>query len=144
MSYSKILVPVAPGRGGEARRAVDVARSLLGADGSITVVTVLEDLPTYLSVEAVAMDPALREAQEESAREVVDELTAPDVRVVVRRGSATRTILHEAEEGGHDCIVVASSQPGWAHLVLGSTAAGLVRHARCSVHVLREPRDAPR
>ena len=138
MSYSRILVPVAPGHGPEAQRAVDVARSLLTPDGRITVITVLEDLPHYMTVEAVAMDPALHEAQRAMGEAIVEELTAPDVEVLVKRGYPTRAILHEAEEGGVDCIVIASAQPGWQKFFLGSTASSVVRHAHCSVLVLRD------
>ncbi|WP_170501927.1 universal stress protein, partial [Ruegeria atlantica] len=38
---------------------------------------------------------------------------------------------------GIDCIVLASHKPGMKDFFLGSTAALVVRHARCSVHVLR-------
>lgn len=138
MSYSKILVPVAPGHGAEAQRAVDVARSLATADGRITVITVMEELPHYMTVEAIAMDPALREAQRAIGEAVVKEFTAPDVEVLVRHGYPTRAILDEAKDGSYDCIVIASAQPGWQRLFLGSTASSVVRHAHCSVHVLRD------
>jgi universal stress protein F len=141
MSYSKILVPVAPGHGGEAGRAVDVARSLVDEGGSITVVTVIEDLPRYLTAETMAWDPSILESQQAVGQAVVAEFTAPDVEVVVRHGYPTRTILDEAKEGGYDCVVIASAQPGWAHFFLGSTASSVVRHAHCSVHVVRAAAD---
>lgn len=137
MSYSKILVPVAPGHGDEARRAVEVARTLVGEGGAITVVTVIEDLPRYLTAETMALDPGILESQQAAGDAVVTEFTAPDVEVAVRHGYPTRAILDEAKEGGYDCIVVASAQPGWAHFFLGSTASSVVRHAHCSVHVVR-------
>lgn len=137
MSYSKVLVAVAPGHGDEARRAVEVARSLVAADGRVCVVTVMETLPQYLTVEAIAMDPAVQETQRAIADAVVQEFTAPDMDVVVRHGYPTRMILDEAEEGGYDCIVIASAQPGWGHFFMGSTASSVVRHAHCSVHVVR-------
>ena len=36
-----------------------------------------------------------------------------------------------------DCVVIASHRPGLQDYLLGSTAARVVRHAACSVHVLR-------
>ncbi|HSP60865.1 MAG TPA: universal stress protein [Ornithinimicrobium sp.] len=143
MSYSTILVPVAPGHGDEAGRAMEVARSLLSPDGSITVVSVLEELPRYLTAEVYALEPVVEESQEAIAEDLVAEFSAPDVQVVTRRGHATRTILAMAKEGGHDCIVIASAQPGWEHFLLGSTAAGVVRHAHCSVHVVRTQDTTP-
>ncbi|GGK78602.1 universal stress protein [Ornithinimicrobium pekingense] len=139
MSYSTVLVPVAPGHGDEARRAVEVARTLVDEGGSITVVTVIEDLPRYLTVETFAVDPQIMESQRAVGEAVVAEFTAPDVEVVVRHGYPTRAILDEIEDGGYDCVVIASAQPGWAHFFLGSTASSVVRHAHCSVHVVRTP-----
>jgi universal stress protein F len=139
MSYSKILVPVAPGHGEEAGRTVEVARSLLARGGSITVITVMEELPRYLTIEAFSMDPDLQESQRAIGQAVVEEFTAPDVEVLVRHGYPTRMILDEADEGGYDCIVIGSAQPGWQHFFMGSTASAVVRHAHCSVHVVRTP-----
>ena len=36
-----------------------------------------------------------------------------------------------------DCIVIGSHKPGLIDYLLGSTAARVVRHAPCAVHVLR-------
>lgn len=137
MSYSKILVPIAPGYGDEAGRAMEVARSLLSPDGSLTVISVLEELPRYLTAEVYSLQPPIEESQRAVAEQTVDEFGAPDVEVVIRIGHAARTILDMTKEGAHDCIVIASSQPGWQHFLLGSTASAVVRHAHCSVHVLR-------
>ena len=138
MSYTKVLVPVAPGYGEEARRALDVARSLLDPGGRITVISVVEELPRYLSSEVGTIIPVSEETQQALREAVVRDFTAPDVDVVTTSGHPTRKILDLARDGGHDCIVIASAQPGWEHFFLGSTASGVVRHARCSVHVVRE------
>lgn len=145
MSYSKILVPIAPGHGDEAGRAMKVARSLMGPDASITVIAVIEELPLYLGADVYALEPSVDERQRAAAEEVVTEFGGADVDVIIKHGHPTRTILNVAEESAHDCVVIASSQPGWHHLLLGSTASGVVRHAHCSVHVLRSPAgaDAP-
>lgn len=138
MSYSKILVPVVPGHGDETARAMEVARSLLSPEGSITVVTVLEDLPRYLSGDVYTFEPVVEEGQRAAVDQVVQEFSGSDVEVVVRHGQPAHAIVDLAQEHGHDCIVIASRQPDWHHLVLGSTAAGVVRHAHCSVHVVRD------
>lgn len=137
MSYSTILVPVAPGDGGEAERAMEVARSLLSEGGKITVVSVLEDLPRYLTAEIYALTPQIRHNHDIMAESIRAKYTAPDVEVEIRSGHPTRAILDVANQGGHECIVIASAQPGWSHFLLGSTASGVVRHARCCVHVVR-------
>ena len=138
MSYDKILVPVAPGHGDETIKALEVARSLLSPDGRVSAVTVLEDLPRYMASEAYVVEPVFEESQQAAVDQVVQELSDLGVDVVVKHGYPARAIVDLAKDEGHDCIVVASSQPDWRHLLLGSTAAGVVRHAHCSVHVLRE------
>lgn len=138
MAYSTILVPIAPGYGEEAHRALEVARSLLTPDGRITVVSVIEELPAYLTMEIYStMDPQVRENQMTVGEGIVEAFTAEDTEVVTRSGHPTRVILDLAKTEGHDCIVIPSAQPGWEHYLLGSTASGVVRHARCSVHVVR-------
>lgn len=142
MSYSKILVPVAPGHGDEAARAMQVARSLLSPGGGITVVTVLEDFPGYIAADVYALQPAIEESQQEAVQAIVDEFGGSDVEVVTLNGHPARSIVELATTEGYDCIVIPSAQPGWEHFLLGSTASGVVRHARCSVHVVRTPEEA--
>lgn len=141
MTYSKILVPIAPSHGEEAQRALAVAHSLVAAEGGITVITVMEDLPRYLTAETYAMGAGLLESQEAAGQAVVDEFSTSDVEVLVRHGHPARTIVDEAKQSAYDCIVIASGQPGWQHYLLGSTASGVVRHAHCSVHVVRHQDD---
>lgn len=148
MSYPTILVPIAPGFGDESDRALEVARSLLSEGGKITVVSVLEELPKYLTAEIYALTPQIRHNHDTLAQTIREKFTAPDVEVEIRSGHPTRAILDLAKNGAHECIVIASAQPGWSHFFLGSTASGVVRHAHCSVHVLRhesvagQPEDA--
>ncbi|RIK16919.1 MAG: universal stress protein [Acidobacteria bacterium] len=142
MTYSRILVPVAPAHGDEAGRAVEVARSLAAPDAQITVITVVEDLPPYLRTEAYVLNEEAQESRQSIGQAVVDEFTAPDTRVLVRHGHPTRMILDEAGSGSYDCIVIPSAQPGWGHFFLGSTASSVVRHAHCSVHVVRHQDSA--
>ena len=144
MSYTKILVPVAPGHGPEAGRSIEVARSLLSPEGTITVLAVLEDLPLYLAPDVDTLAPPVDERQRAVAKGIVDEFSAPDVEVITRNGHATRTIVKLAKRRGYDCIVIASAQPGLEHFLLGSTASGVVRQARCSVHVVRTADTASR
>jgi nucleotide-binding universal stress UspA family protein len=57
--------------------------------------------------------------------------------VEVRSGHSYKTILEVAEEKQVDLIIIASHRPGLQDYFLGSTAAKVVRHARCSVLVMR-------
>src|SRR5699024_11850053 len=75
MSYDKILVPVAPGHGEETTRALEVARALLSPDGTVSAVTVLEDLPRYMASEAYVVEPVFEESQQAAVDQVVQELS---------------------------------------------------------------------
>jgi len=44
---------------------------------------------------------------------------------------------YNATEAGTGCIVIGSHKPGLRDYLLGSTAAKVVRHAACAVHVKR-------
>jgi nucleotide-binding universal stress UspA family protein len=56
----------------------------------------------------------------------------------VRTGSPHQEILREAEEQGVDLIVVAThGHSGVEHILFGSTADRIVRHAKCPVLTIR-------
>lgn len=57
----------------------------------------------------------------------------------VREGSPATVILDVARELPADLIVIASHNPGIADYFIGSVAARVVRHAHCSVLVVRSP-----
>lgn len=56
---------------------------------------------------------------------------------VVRYGAVYPEVLAEAEDWVADLIVVGSHRPGLTTYLLGSSAAAIVRHAKCSVLVVR-------
>ena len=79
---------------------------------------------------------------EAAKADVVESLTSftkdvPNATAVVVDGHSSRTILNHADMNEVDLIIVASHQPGMQDYLLGSTAAKVVRHAKCAVHVLR-------
>jgi nucleotide-binding universal stress UspA family protein len=71
------------------------------------------------------------------ALEHLKEIVGPDTTPVIVLGHAARSIVEYAENNNVDCIVIASHQPGFSDIFLGSTAAHVVRHAKCAVHVVR-------
>ncbi|QHQ35465.1 universal stress protein [Algicella marina] len=134
--YKHILVPIAPGNGRDSDTALKVAERLLAEGGSITALHVIEELPPYvqdhfppgqLAATSLRMEEKLEEAV--AGRE--------DTQVAVVTGHAALTILDFAKNKGCDCIVIASHAPAMQDFLLGSTAARVVRHAECSVHVVR-------
>lgn len=134
--YANILVPVAPDHGAVIASAMQAARALLSSGGKITVLTVIEAIPSYVA-QYLPQDQQDRNRAEMEAALAAEFTGQPDVTVQVKVGHAAQTILDEAEDSKHDCVVIASHRPGLQDYFLGSTAARVVRHAQCGVHVLR-------
>lgn len=134
--YKNILVPIAADHNPDTGRALAAARLLADDGAKITALTVVEEIPPYVASQ-------LPEGQLDHTREEVliglkGELGgATDVHPVVVTGHAARSILEYANEHGADCIVVASHRPSFQDFFLGSTAARVVQHAQCAVHVIR-------
>ncbi len=57
--------------------------------------------------------------------------------IAVRFGGVYQEILAHASKIGADLIIVASHKPNLGDFLLGTTAARVVRHAACSVFVIR-------
>lgn len=55
----------------------------------------------------------------------------------IRDGSAHREILEEARRIGADAIVMMATKPGFGSYFISSTAERVIRHANCSVFVIR-------
>lgn len=134
--YKHILVPVSFDDDRNSAEAMSVAKKLLDEGGKITFFHVMEQIPGY----AINYFPegyrdeskaAIAESLGDMARDV-DGATG-----VVVEGHSGRTILDWAEDHKADCIVIASHRPGMQDYLLGSTAAQVVRHAQCAVHVVR-------
>ena len=134
--YSHVLVPVSFDTERDSAGALAIARLLAGDSGHISLLHVIEQVPAYAT-------SYLPEGYQNEARKTIQarltELadTLPDASAHVVEGHSGRTILDWAESHKPDCIVIASHRPGMQDLLLGSTAAKVVRHATCAVHVIR-------
>ncbi len=134
--YKNILVPIAADHDPNTGEVLNVARALAADGARITALTVVEQMPGY--VQSQMPEGQMHKMQEEVETALKAELGGVgDVTPVVVAGHSARTILDYAEEKEIDCIVMASHRPGISDYLLGSTAARVVRHAQCSVHVLR-------
>ncbi|MBT8458338.1 MAG: universal stress protein [Boseongicola sp.] len=135
--FNKILVAVDPSFDDRQEEALATARKLASDTlAEITALTVLEPMPGHLSVE-VDHDTKV-EAADNAATALRDRLGgASEIRVFVRHGKAAHEIIEHATENDVDCIIVASHRPGLSDYFIGSTASRVVRHAPCTVVVLR-------
>ncbi len=135
--YKKLLVPVEPSHVEKHQEALEMAKALSAPDAEITALTVIEPVPGYF-----AMAESLPDIQAQAGAATLKNLKqfvgdGDQVETKVLHGHAASEILNFAENKGVDCIVIASHQPGFADYFLGSTAARVVRHATCAVHVMR-------
>ncbi|RDI60866.1 universal stress protein [Microvirga subterranea] len=139
--FKTILVPVDLAEVEAAKPAIDKAVELAnGAEGTLRLVYVRPVVPvTYMEF----MPPAFDEEQQAEAEKTLAELAstvnlpAERVSAVVRLGSIYNEVLDEAEKTGADLVVIGSHRPTMATYLLGSNASTIVRHARCSVLVVR-------
>ncbi|TMV04843.1 universal stress protein [Ruegeria sediminis] len=134
--YSNILVPVVFDEGHDTQASFLAARALANDDARFTLLHVMEAIPAYVATQIPA-EVMARSRDEINAK--LKQLAAglPNATVLLESGHAGRFIVDYAAEAGTDCIVMASHKPGIENLFLGSTADRVVRHAKCSVHVIR-------
>ena len=135
--YSNILVPVVFDHGERSAQSIEVASHLLAEGGKITLLHVMEEVPSYAStyLPAELAQQHQNEAMSHLQQMAKDVEASCDVAVI--HGHASSSIMDFAARKGADCIVIASHKPGFEDYFLGSTAARVVRHAKCAVHVLR-------
>jgi len=134
--YTNILIPIAFDAEKDVAGAIEIAKCIADDGASITFLHVMEQVPVYVT--EYIPDNIMVETRE-SARKKLTELIGgvPNGRAVVVDGPTGRSITNWAEETGADCIVIPSHRPVMSDLLLGSTAAWVVRHAHCAVHVIR-------
>jgi nucleotide-binding universal stress UspA family protein len=133
--YKKIIVGLSLEHG-IASKALEAASVLADKGAEIHAIHVTEPLQgsvrSYVSEEDVAK--AVEATREDLKKRVA---SYPGVETKVLEGNPGRVLTEYAKKVGGDCIVVASHKPGLRDFLLGSTAARVVRHAECTVHVLR-------
>ena len=81
-----------------------------------------------------------KQAAQERLQAFVEENVLSDIesRSIIGNGTVYEEILRVAGEIGCDGIVMAASRPELKHYLLGPNAARVVRHANCSVLVVRD------
>ena len=134
--YKNILVPILFDEGHDSAASFAMAQALADEGAKFTVVHVLEIMPSYM-IAGIPSD-LLRDNSrgiEESLNEAAKAL--PGAEALMIQGHPGRAIVDYGAENDVDCIIIASHKLGFSDIFLGSTAAKVVRHAKCSVHVIR-------
>ncbi len=139
--FKTILVPVDIDDPETSRPALDGAVALAERSGGTVRLIYVRSLVPVSFMEFVPphFDTAQQEESEKRLAALVQTIRLPKERVssVVTMGGVYHDVLQEAERIGADLIVVGSHRPRMATYLLGSNAATIVRHARCSVLVVR-------
>ena len=135
--YNSILIPVDLANVANVNFLIDHASVYSSSNSKIILLNVVEEIPSWAAVE---LPRGILDKSVQSSLEKLTALAASssiEVEVEVRVGHPYQTILEVAEEKSAELIIVASHQPELQNYFLGSTAAKVVRHATCSVMVVR-------
>ena len=132
--FENILIPVRPNRPSTWRKALPMAVGEAQRYGAkLHVITVTSEVDPE-DDKKTANDVA-RELQD-----LVDEQVPGDVAVeaqIYKGATVHRNVRKAAEERGCDLIVMNSHRPDLRDYLIGSNASQVVRHASCSVLVVR-------
>ena len=143
MIYKSLLVPVDLAEPELAQPAIDAAAGFAKAgDGRLRLITVLSLIPvTFMEFVPADFDSL----QEERAKQALADLAAKTglpadrVSTAVRLGDVYPEVLAEVDHWKADLVIVGSHRPAMSTYLLGSNATRIVRHALCSVLVVRTP-----
>lgn len=152
MNLKRILVPVdfSP----SSRLALDYALALAERFQASVDVLHCWEVPAYLrpdltvwsgEVSVTLADHARREAEKGMQEFLADAKSKGSLPVASRivAGAPYATILAACDESGCDLVVMGThGRTGLSHLVLGSVAEKVVRHAKCPVMTVRAPRNS--
>lgn len=140
--YKSVLLPVDLDEEPSWRKALPVAVQHCRAyDAALHVLTVVPDLA--MGVTAYLPEDSgrklVKRAKDTLAAFVEENVPETlEANSVVVQGTVYQRILEVAEEIGADLIVMAAHRPALKDYLLGPNAARVVRHATCSVLVVRE------
>ncbi len=138
--FKVILVPIDVTQMEAAAISLAAVRELAGRhDTKIILLNVLHEIPTYVAAQIPRSvhEQAFSNAKSSLAKLVEENNLPLGTEVLVREGHPSKTILDVAQDENADVIVIASHDPVLADYLLGSVASRVVRHAHCSVLVVR-------
>jgi universal stress protein A len=138
--YRRILVPTdfSPCSRAALDLAIEMARGFTSSLSLLHIVVPSEYALGRQDVIAMVLD-GVRASLAEERRHAV-EAGLGNVETVLGEGSAARQIVKTAHQGDYDLIVMGThGRSGLDHLIIGSVAENVVRHARCEVLTVRQP-----
>ncbi len=135
--YQTILVPIDLGHLEKGKPMIRLAQQLVNQDGRIVLVNVVEEMPAYIA--AQLPEGLIKNAHQHATEELKAIANSAGIKADIKigSGSAHNAILEIANDQGVNLIIVGSHKPEFQDYLLGSTAARIVRHAKCAVLVER-------
>jgi nucleotide-binding universal stress UspA family protein len=145
--FSKILLPIDIAEPEIAKEAIDVAVGVAKAFNSdIRLIHVSSPIivasPMAVIPQSVYDELGVYEKSELERMAAAIDRPKGRLSAVVRIGGVYPELLAEAAEWRADLIVVGAHKRSMATYLLGSSAAAIVRHASCTVMVVRSGRKA--
>jgi len=138
--FKKVMLPIDLEEADMTRQAIEAAVEIAGPEAELRLVNVQAMMPaTFVEYGPPDYEGEVRLVAEKQIAEIASKINLPRERVstIIRLGSIYDEALTEAGEWGADLIVICSNRPTLATYLLGSNAAKIVRHATCSVLVVR-------
>ena len=137
--FSEILVPVDISQPEASHRALDVAKTNVDEQTRIVLFHVVDPVPALSGISEVRSQIAdTVTLAKEVLHDLIREEGLPnDTEVRIARGNVHRMIVKCITDPDSQAIVMASHNPKLSDIVLGSVAAQVVKHATCSVMVVR-------
>jgi nucleotide-binding universal stress UspA family protein len=145
--FRKILLPIDVAEPEIAKEAIDVAVGVANAFNSdLRLIHVASPIivasPMAVIPQSVYDELGVYEKSELERMAAAIDRPKGSVTTVVRIGGVYPELLAEATEWQADLIVVGAHKRSMATYLLGSSAAAIVRHATCTVMVVRSGRKA--
>jgi nucleotide-binding universal stress UspA family protein len=135
--YKTILVPVDLAYEDKAGPMIEQAGKLADKDTKLILLNVVDSLPSFVTAQLPDGAQERARLHAEKSLKKIAKTAGLKADVELRTGAAPAGILDVAKDRDAGLILVGSHKPGMQDYLLGSTAARVVRHARCSVLVLR-------
>lgn len=140
--YDKILLPLDCGNDAAQKKSLATAVSLAEINGSkIHVMTVVPDFGTSLVSSFFSEDHAKKMVEEASKKlqEIIDRDIPKSIQTkkIVAYGRIYSEIVEYANKNKVDLITMASHRADITDYLLGPNAAKVMRHAKCSVMIVR-------
>src|SRR5271157_2084607 len=142
LMFKRIILAVDLAEPAQVPKGLPEALELANAGGgNLRLVNVQPVVPaTFMEYVPADFDVEQNKRAKETLDAVLDSVDLPAERksAAARAGGIYHELLQEAADWNADLIVVGSHRPLMTDYLLGSNAKTIVRHAQCSVLVVRE------